>query len=50
MVSEGKVHSWDQGLSTLVAGFRKGPKTVILIVGTVSDILKLESIHEEADT
>ena len=33
----------------MVAGFRKGPKSVILIVGTVSDILKLESIHEEAD-
>ena len=50
VVSERKVHLWDQGLSTLVAVFRKGPKTVILIVGTVSDILKLESIHEEADT
>ena len=32
-----------------MAGFRKGPNSVILTVRTVSDILKLESIHEKAD-
>ena len=30
-------------------GFQERSKSVILIVGTVSDILKLESIRDEAD-